>query len=390
MAHVYTPGLRVTPRTVLRKRRVLPIPGEVLVREGDAVEASTVVARTLLPGRVHAVNVVNRLGISPGEIRGYMLKQEGEPVEAGEPIAETRPFIRWLKTEVPSPIRGTIEKVSAVTGQVLIREPPQPLELSAYLDGRVVEVIPREGVVVETTCAFVQGIFGIGGETTGKLAFAVERPDDILTPEGIRPEHRGTILIGGSFASEETIQRAREVGVKALVVGGVHDLDLRRLLGYDLGVAITGTERIGLTLILTEGFGRIPMAVRTFDLLASQAGRKASCSGATQIRAGVIRPEVIIPLDQVEQGSRGGGGQGQTLPCSSAPPSLRPAEGGVKVGDTIRIIREPYFGLIARVKALPPEPRPIATESQVRVLIASLPGGEEVIVPRANVEVIEG
>ncbi len=377
MAHVYTPGLRVTSRTVLRKRRILPIPGEVLVREGDPVEASTVVARTLLPGKVHTVNVVNRLGISPGEIRGYMLKREGEPVEAGEPIAESRPFIRWLKTQVPSPIRGTVEIISEVTGQVLLREPPQPLELSAYLDGRVVEIIPREGVVVETTCAFVQGIFGIGGETTGKLAFAVERPEDILTPERIRPEHRGTILIGGSFASGETITRAREVGVKALVVGGVHDLDLRRLLGYDLGVAITGTERIGLTLILTEGFGRIPMAVRTFDLLASKVGWKASCSGATQIRAGVIRPEVIIPLHQPSAGS-------------FQPSGVKGEEGGVNVGDTIRIIREPYFGLIARVKELPPEPRPIATESHVRILIASLPNGEEVIIPRANVELIEG
>jgi len=61
----------------------------------------------------------------------------------------------------------------------------------------------------------------------------------------------------------------------------------------------------------------------------------------------------------------------------------------LKVGDTIRIIREPYFGLIARVKKLPPEPRLIAIESKVRVLIASLPDGDEVIIPRANVELIE-
>ncbi|MBI3990426.1 MAG: hypothetical protein HY347_12525 [candidate division NC10 bacterium] len=385
MAHVYTPGLRVTPRMVIRKRRVLPIPGEVLVREGDPVESSTVVARALLPGKVYTVNVVNRLGISPGEIRSYMLKKEGEPIEAGEPIAESRPFIKWLKTQVLSPITGTIEMVSEVTGQVLVREPPQPLELFAYLDGKVVEVVPKEGAVVETTCAFIQGIFGIGGETVGKLAFAVERPDDVLTPEKIGPEHRGAILIGGSFVAEETIKRAREVGVNALVVGGLNDLDLRRLLGYDLGVAITGTERIGLTLILTEGFGKIPMAGRTFDLLASKEGWKASCSGATQIRAGVIRPEVIIPLDQA--------------PDPKSPPSplskrgargdFPPEEGGMSVGDTVRIIREPYFGLIARVKELPPEPRQIATESKVRVLIASLPDGHDVIIPRANVELIE-
>ena len=67
------------------------------------------------------------------------------------------------------------------------------------------------------------------------------------------------------------------------------------LLGYDLGVAITGHEDIRPTLIITEGFGQIAMAGRTYELLAANAGRRASANGATQIRAGVLRPEIIIP-----------------------------------------------------------------------------------------------
>src|SRR5207244_8153711 len=93
----------------------------------------------------------------------------------------------------------------------------------------------------------------------------------------------------------EVLQRAKAVGVKVLVVGCMHDKDLRVLLGYDLGVAITGTENIGFTFVLTEGFGQIPMASKTFELLHALNGRKASISGATQIRAGVIRPELIVP-----------------------------------------------------------------------------------------------
>ena len=46
MAHAYTPGLRVTEKTIIRKKRVLPIHGEVLVQEDDEVDASTVVAKT--------------------------------------------------------------------------------------------------------------------------------------------------------------------------------------------------------------------------------------------------------------------------------------------------------------------------------------------------------
>ncbi|PWB47531.1 MAG: hypothetical protein C3F12_06085 [Candidatus Methylomirabilota bacterium] len=378
MAHSYTPGLRLAPQTVIRKRRVLPIAGRVLVREGQAVTATTVIAQTELPGKVHAVNVVNSLGIVPQEIRRYMLKREGETVQSGEPLAENRPFIKWMKTQVPSPITGTIETVSEVTGQVFLREPPKPLALTAYLDGHVVETFSGEGATVETACSLVQGIFGIGGEAVGTIAVAVGDREDELTSDRITDAHRGTILVGGSLIGRDAFARAKQVGVAAVVVGGIHDLDLKLLLGgRDLGVAITGTEQVGPTLIITEGFGRIAMAKRTFDLLASKAGRRACCSGATQIRAGVIRPEVIVPLGEEEAG----GGRREAGETG--------AEGGLRVGDQIRIIREPYFGRICRVSALPADLRLLATESQVRVLEAELDDGRRIIVPRANVELLE-
>jgi len=59
------------------------------------------------------------------------------------------------------------------------------------------------------------------------------------------------------------------------------------------------------------------------------------------------------------------------------------------LGSPIRLIREPYFGLLATVTALPEEPEIIATEARVRVLRARLADGTEVTVPRANVELIE-
>ena len=392
MAHAYTPGLRVTDDTVIHKRRVLPIPGEILVTQGEIVSAPTVVARTELPGKVHTVNVVNLLSLTPAEVHDYMLKKEGDAVEKDEPIAENRPFIRWFKTQVRSPIKGTIESVSRVTGQVFLREPPEVLELSAYVDGEVVEVTPKQGGVVACRCAFVQGIFGIGGETMGTLALAVESPEEVLSPDRLRAEHRGQIVVGGSLVEKETFVRAREVGVQALVVGGVYDKDLKELLGYDLGVAITGTEKVGFALIISEGFGKIPMARRTFDLLAAKAGCRASCSGATQIRAGVIRPEVIIPLGDREALRRGDTARGRhgDYPRVSASPRPRVSGGeGLKVGALVRLIREPYFGVIARVKELPPELQVIPTESKARVLVAELPDGQIVTVPRANVEMIE-
>jgi len=303
-----------------------------------------------------------------------MMKKEGDAVRKDEPIAENRPLIKWFKTTVNSPINGKVENVSEVTGQVLLREPPRPLEMLAYIDGTVSEVHAREGCVVESRCAFVQGIFGIGGEVNGPIEIVAKSPDEELTADKIRPEHKGKILVGGSYTTSAVVKRAVEVGVLGIVVGGFDDKDLREILGYDLGVAITGTEKIGVTLIQTEGFGRIAMAKRTFDLLCAKKGRAASMSGATQIRAGGIRPEIIIPLAADAKGAERDGGK---------------ERGGMKPGDVIRIIREPHFGKLAKVKDLPSELRTIGTESHARVLVAEFADGTTDVIPRANVEGIE-
>ncbi len=372
MAHSYTPGLTVTERIVVRRRRLLPLPGKVLVNKGDRVRSNTAVARAELPGKVHPLNLANQLGIAPDEIKEYLIKKEGDPVQKDEILAENKPLIKWFKTEIRSPISGVVESLSTVTGQVLLREPPRVLNLLGYIDGTVVELHSQQGVTVEATCSLVQGIFGIGGEVWGDLVMAVRSPEETLTPERLTPDMKGKIAVGGAFLTAETMARAKELGVAGLVIGGIHDKDLRALLGYDLGVAITGTEQVGFTLILTEGFGTIPMAAKTFKLLSAHAGQKASISGATQIRAGVIRPEIIIAM---ADGTAAGTVTGRE---------------GIRVGDQVRVIRDPLFGKIGTVASLPPELRKIPTESEVRVLTVTFGDGTTAVIPRANIEVIEG
>lgn len=379
MAHAYVPGLRVAGLTTLRRERILPLKGDVLVELGQRVTAEDVIARTELPGPVKTINVVNLLGIDQSQINDHMLKQVGEEFEAGEVIAESKPllglkFLSFLQTHVVAEFDGTVDNVSKVTGQVILRHPPRRVELAAYIDGKIVDVRPQEGAVVETTGSFIQGIFGIGGEQYGELLTVVESPDQVLKAENILPEHRGRILVGGSLFTARAFERAVEVGVSGVIVGGFHDKNLKDILGYDLGVAITGAEELGLTLVMTEGFGRINMAQKTFDLLKSREGSRASISGATQIRAGVIRPEVIIP----------------TAEARSEQESTHVQENvGTQSGDPVRCIRDPYFGQLGRVRRLIPELMVVESETRVRVLEVELDDGTVAIVPRANIEMIE-
>lgn len=374
MAHAYTPGLRVTDLAAIRKERILPLRGEVLVKAGERVTAGQVVARTELPGNVHSVNVANILSVLPDEVAARMVKKDGEKVERDEVIARNATLFGLFKSVAKSPIAGKVESVSSVTGQVLLREPPIPVEVEAYVDGEVVEVRPGEGVVVETHASLVQGIFGIGGETCGTLEMVASSPEDVLEASALTPAHAGKIVVGGSLVTPEALRRAVELKVHGVVAGGIDDATIKQFLGYDIGVAITGTEDKGVTLVVSEGFGKIPMARATFDLLKSRAGMQASMNGATQIRAGVIRPEVVVP----RPGERAAGG-----------PAAAVVAGGLAPGTRVRIIREPHFGQLGRVSDLPAPLQKLPTEAMVRVLVVELEAGGTHVLPRANVEIIE-
>ncbi len=370
MAHSYTPGLRVTSHALVRRERRLPLKGEVLVQAGAQVEPDTVVARTQLPGNVQTVNVAAKLSVDPAKSAETLLHPLGTLVKKGQPIASAKSLFGLMKSQIESPADGTIESVSSVTGQLILREPPIPVEVQAYVRGRISEVLAGEGVVVESQGALMQGIFGVGGETFGPIAVAVSRADEVLGPSHLKPEHRGAVVVGGAYVAHDTLMRAKEIGVAAVVVGGFDDHDLKRLLGKDLGVAITGQEDLGFTLVLTEGFGHIPMADRTFRMLQDHVGHVASVSGATQIRAGVMRPEILIPRDD----------------AGAARPS-EDSEGGLEIGALIRVIRQPYFGRLGKVVELPPELQALDSEARVRVLRVAFEGSQEsVLVPRANIE----
>lgn len=371
MGHAYTPGLKVSAAAEMRRVRLLPIAGEVLVQVGQQVEPDTVVARALLPGNVVTQHLSRLLGVAAADLAELLLVKEGASVTKGQPIARSKGMFGLMKQTVEAPTTGVLESVSKVSGQALFREAPLPVEVKAYLAGTVSAVTPPYGCEIAARGTMVQGIFGIGPETSGPIVVLSDDPARPLAASDIKAEHAGAVLVGGSLARLPVLRRAIEVKAAALVTGGLDAADLKQLLGYDLGVAITGNESVGLTLVVTEGFGELAMSARTLRLLAASAGRVASASGATQIRAGVMRPEVLVPAEIAEV-ERTAVDSGLLVP-----------------GSTVRIIRDPHFGALGSVVELPPEPRLLDTEARVRILTVTLAGGQRVTLPRANVELVD-
>lgn len=373
MAHAYTPGLKVLHHAKVEKNRRLPIKGKITKQVGDLLKPEDVVAKTDLPGNVQMLKVANVLNIGPADVPDVMLVGEGDKVEKGQMIAETEGLFGFFKSNVKSPIDGTIEAISDVTGQIVMREAPIPVEVDAYMSGIVKEIIPDEGVIVEADSAFIQGIFGIGGESRGTMEILVENREQELTTDLLNESHKGKIVVGGSFVNLETYKKALSLQIAGIVVGGFNYYDLEEILGYTLGVAITGSEDLVTSLIVTEGFGNIRMGSRTFDLLNKENGKFVSINGATQIRAGVIRPEIVIPLQEIE------------IPETAV---YKSDNSGISEGSLVRIIRAPYFGKMGEVVSLPPELQQMESETMVRIAEVKV-DGDVLNIPRANLEMVE-
>ncbi|MBN2780849.1 MAG: hypothetical protein JXR21_02660, partial [Candidatus Marinimicrobia bacterium] len=325
------------------------------------------------PGNVVPVNLANMLNIEASEIMEILIKKPGDTIKEGDIIAETPGLFGFFKTKAHAPASGTLEAVSGITGQAIIREAPIPVSVQAYIDGKVTAIIEDEGVEVSTMAAFIQGIFGIGGERRGEIKVITPDTTTTITDDMIHDDCKGKVLVGGSFLTHKAFMKAQRVGAMGVVVGGFNYSDIKKIVGYDIGVAITGQEEINTTLIITEGFGEVHMAQQTFDLLKAHEGRTASINGATQIRAGVIRPEIIIPIEGNED--------------------LKEKHAelfGMEPGTEVRVIRAPYFGMLGEVTALPHELQRLESGSLARVAKVKLyETQKEVLLPRANLEMIE-
>jgi len=433
---------------VIRKSRMLPLPGEVLVAVGQQVGPADPVARIpTRPGIPWVIDMAGQIGVPPSALRSVLRKTEGDKVEAQEVLAVIDKGLAGRK-EYQCPVGGIIEQISDVTGRVTIREefgkeePPivvdvareigcKPEELpknmlkgvgreikkgemlakkgelqafltkvclapvsgviseindktgtvtisrpfkqvvlNAYVSGTVVEVVRDLGCVVETVGVKLNGIFGVGKETFGEIMVLTEGPDKVLAPDAIGPECAGKVVIGGSHVSREAFDKALEVGARALITGSASYLDLTKSLGVKLGVGVTGHEDVGLTVLITEGFGTLAMREDLWSLFKALEGSVASVNGMTQIRAGAVRPEVIVPLDL-------------------SPDSVgkdEETDEDLREGQRVRIVSGRWFGLSGKIAEIIREPRVIETESRVPVISVSLDDGRLVTVPRPNVE----
>jgi hypothetical protein len=328
--------------------------GEVLVGLGERVEPNDIIARGVRHTETHLVDVARGLGVRDDQVGDFLRKHVGEPVRAGEVIASRKGFLGLPGRACRSPRDGSIAALKR--GRVVIQSVPVPVEVTADLRGKIVRLIADFGAVVETEGGLIQGVWGLGAEAAGIVKVPVKAPEEPLTTHMIDVSCQGYVLVGGSI-DRAALDKAVEMKVKAIVVGGVH---------ADLVVA----GRAPLPLVATEGLGALPMSDVVFNLLQTNEGQEACVSGAMAIGGESVRPEVILFIP----------GTGE--------PARQARWRDLRVGATVRITREPHLGRLGVVRRLPAVSVSMRPASALPGVEVELRGGAVISVSVRNLELV--
>lgn len=355
MAAGYLPPFaHVLPLAIIRRERRLPLAGAIAVRINQKVMASDVIAEGEAPPRHVFLDLARGLGVPVHEVGRHLRCQRGDALEAGEVLAGPAGIGRRT---VRAPSDGIVVSISS--GRLLFRMHEGVIELKAGFPATVVGSDGVQTVLLETIGALIQGMWGNGRHDFGVMRFVGDGPADRLQADRLDADLRGAVLVGGICDHPAPLHQATELSTRGIVLGG---------LSSDL---IPLASRLPYPVIVTTGFGPLPLDTQTFRLLSSNAGREVALDARKNDPLTGSRPEVIIPLP----------------PSSDAdlPEDVIPLKEGVRV----RLSRPPHHGSVGVIREMLARAADFPSGILARSARVDLEGVGLTIVPVDNLEALQ-
>jgi hypothetical protein len=350
---MFAPVTHFIPLTKIRRERVLPVPGKVLVRTGQKVAATDVIAEAHLSSSHVLLDVAGMLGVSPDQADKVLRVSPNQVIGEGDILAGPVGIIPRM---VRAPQPGRV--IYCSNGQILFELEAQPFQLRAGMEGVVKGLIAERGAILETTGALIQGVWGNRNVDQGTLLVATPNPKDELLPEMVDVSMRGMVLLAGHVTRQETLKAIQQAGCMGLVVASI---------SANL-VPVAGQYKFPI--LVLDGFGKIAMNSYAFRILVSNEKREVTINASNWDRYTDSRPEVIIPLPVAE---------GVETPKVSAVFSP---------GQSVRIVKSPQAGVVGKLIALRSEQTPISNGLRVPSAVINLENGDQTVVPLVNLDVI--
>lgn len=354
MSSYLPPVTHVLPLATVRRERRLPVAGTVTVRVNEKVQAQDVIAEAELAPRHYFLDLSRGLGVPVRETSRHLVRERGDRVEAGDVIAGP---VGIARRTVRAPADGFVAAIG--DGRVLFQARGRPFELRAGFPGTVISTDGVRSVSLETTASLVQGVWGNGKLDFGVLRLVGEGPDSNLRPGSLDIQLRGAVLAAGFVDNASTFQHVTDLSVRGLILGGMS------------AELIPTARRLPYPVIVTEGFGEVPISEPIYSLLKNNAGREAALEAKPRAPYEIDRPEVIIPLPANRE--------------VKPPDEVVPLTAGLRV----RVLRGPERGGVGVVREILEKAVGYPSGILARSAFVDMEGAGPTAVPLANLEILQ-
>jgi hypothetical protein len=348
------PIRHILPLTTIRRERLLPLPGRVIVRKGQKVATTDVLAEARLAPEHLLLDVMRGLHLGEEQADLAIKCKGGMKVAEGDVLAGP---VGLTKRVVRSPRNGRV--VLTGGGQILLEVDSTPFQLMAGVPGTVFELLDDRGAIVEATGALVQGVWGNGRIDYGLMYVLAKTPEDILSAAQMDVSLRGAVVLAVHCKHVEVLKAANDLPLRGLI-----------LASMDASLAPTALK-VRYPIVVIDGFGQIPMNSAAFRLLSTNERREIAVNGEEWDPEVGVRPELFIPL-----------------PASGELP-LPPEMDVFNAGQQVLIIRAPYSGKTGTILDVRPGLTALPNGLSTQAALIQVEGGEAALIPLANLEVLE-
>lgn len=347
------PMTHILPLATIVRTRMLPNNGRILAHVGQKVNPNDVIAEALVGRKYVLVDAAKKLGIAQRKVSAFIQVKKGQQVAKDELLAQTTGL---FAREVRAPAAGLVVAVGG--GKIAIETGGRNFELVAGLPGVVTQVVGERGVVIRSSGAVVQGLWGNGRIETGNMFSVIESPEDVMSASRIDVSLRGSILLCGHVNDVNIFRNAAELPVRGLILSSIAPSLLSTAAQAEFPV------------IITDGFGRRTMNSTAYKLLSTNIKREITLNAEPFDRQSGSRPEIFIPL-----------------PFSQEPPEPRDLE-TFAPGQTVRVVYLARPSQTGTILHLRPGTAVLPNGIKTSAADIRLDNGQQVLVPLTNLEVL--
>ena len=332
--------------------RKFPGPTKATIKRGDSVEPDDIIGHSEVSAGQRLVKVASILGIKTSEVEKCLLRKLGDSIYKGEIIARKRGFLGGKK-DLTSPTDGIINEIDK-NGDLIVKFLPTPVRVIAGAKGIVAEV--GEGSVKIASTVDKLTAFAGSGKLREGIIKVVAKASEFILPASINTSCQDKIIAGGALVERAAVEKAVTIGVRGIVTGGIN---WRDFLTFGIG------SDIGLTILITEGFGNSPMGADVYGFLERTQERFAFISGEEK--------SLVIPTAQESTAQKSQDNQSWMV---------------LKKGQRVRFYDPERKDFIASVLEISKEPKLLNSGFSAVTAEVKFDSGETFEVAAANLEVV--